>query len=829
MATIPEQLIALAVTDTLKKATKPASLTKLPWAITEGSWSEALGWSPSAFTTNPPTGTRSGFYFNTGEQSGNVGIGLKKTTGSLAAEERQFEVWLFYQGGEKPSGYQLAVITNKTSNGKVRYRLTKFVEGVATTLINTTEEFTFNENDSFYLARVGNKLEVYRRSGESLPEYIENVEDATFTKGFSGFGGNGSNPRLINFTVGALVSTVEIPLAASSGTSSSTLAMTTGASVLLGAASGSASTTLALKAQTGIKLQAASGSSSSSLALKVKLAINPLRTRERPPMRVYLLATAPSGRVYRWGEDEPGADQVFDDLADSDSVPGGYKELSATLPRKPNVDYGDMVMGTHLELFGAGQLQVGEYRLERAPRSSGDMLSMAPGAFGYQGHLADDESAQGVPISRDLADIKGPSTTRQVAVRGFGYHPESPDLSPDVSSGMPAVTSSSTGPITKPFWEMALDGGGVKIGRVRFLFSLINLLPHSADPNVNALLYSDEEDNFPSPTLVKEDFSSPNSYDISLSTPERFVLFNMYYGIGPAGSAGVQYGMRVSELAYFDDSGIATQGTWPDLGVLASNVIASALERWAPLINFTKGQYGTIRPTTFVIPHLSFKDPGPVSEWVDQSNRFELNEWGVWNKKTFYLNPRGEREGRKRWVARVAPAGLQETGPQMERLFNGVIVQYPDVDGSTRTIGPPGSGCPVTSSYLLDVDPENPVNQVEGLRRWTKISANGTTTQAGAIRIGQIFLEQARELDGSGSATLNGYVEDEHGQLWPYYCVHAGDLIRFPDASRPGWRYIVNAQRNRGERSVSIDLDAPPDSMAALLERLDVVLVGVVA
>jgi hypothetical protein len=157
----------------------------------------------------------------------------------------------------------------------------------------------------------------------------------------------------------------------------------------------------------------------------------------------------------------------------------------------------------------------------------------------------------------------------------------------------------------------------------------------------------------------------------------------------------------------------------------------------------------------------------------------------------------------------------------MDRVWNGVVVQWSDVDGSTMAIGPPGSGCRLTDERLLDTDPLNPANEVPGLRRWKKIQMRGISTSAGAVEAGVRFLEQTKLLDGSGSATLTGVVEDEHGTPWPYYYVHSGDLIEFLDSSIPGYRYIVKARRNRQARAVSVDLDAPPDDYEALLERID--------
>lgn len=210
MPTIPEQLGSLSILDSLKHAAVPGTMSNLPWQTAVGSWSEAAGWSPASFLENAPTNTRSGLYINTGKVSGNYGLGLKKTTGSLAVAARQFEVWLFYQGAAAASGYQLRVIAE--ASGKVQYKLTKWVEGTGTPLIESAKELTFAENDSFFLARVGNKLGIYHRTGEGTPELVgSEVEDTTFTEGFVGFGGNGSNPRLINLQGGALTAATAAP------------------------------------------------------------------------------------------------------------------------------------------------------------------------------------------------------------------------------------------------------------------------------------------------------------------------------------------------------------------------------------------------------------------------------------------------------------------------------------------------------------------------------------------------------------------------------------------------------------------------------------------
>jgi hypothetical protein len=193
----------------------------------------------------------------------------------------------------------------------------------------------------------------------------------------------------------------------------------------------------------------------------------------------------------------------------------------------------------------------------------------------------------------------------------------------------------------------------------------------------------------------------------------------------------------------------------------------------------------------------------------------------VWEGPLFWLHDRNAR-GNK-WRARVGPTQLEETGPQVDRLWNSIIVQYQDVDGSTRTVGPTGSGADTESAYLVDDDPENPATKAGITRR--DLLTMGVSTPEGAIEVGRRFLEQSKVLDSSGRARIVGHVQDERGVWHPYSHVRAGDQISFVDASDSSYRRIVKTDKSRSDRTCSIDLDAPPEGLQSLLERLGVVLV----
>ena len=101
----------------------------------------------------------------------------------------------------------------------------------------------------------------------------------------------------------------------------------------------------------------------------------------------------------------------------------------------------------------------------------------------------------------------------------------------------------------------------------------------------------------------------------------------------------------------------------------------------------------------------------------------------------------------------------------------------------------------------------------------------GVSTLAGATEIGRRFLVEARRFDTSGQAQIVGHCEDDRGVMHPAWQIRAGDTITFTDAADTSPRRVIKTSYSDESLTCSIDLDAPPDALAALLERLQVVLV----
>jgi hypothetical protein len=548
--------------------------------------------------------------------------------------------------------------------------------------------------------------------------------------------------------------------------------------------------------------------------------------REKPPLRVSVLVTDPSGRSNRWAADEASSENVPKGLQLSSTAPGGWEGFSCSLPRRPGVAYSDLTPFSNIYVQGAGGC-AGEFRLEDAPRESGNERNVSVRGVGHQAHLDDDKSAAEIYIDQEVSKWGEPTTQRQENLRAASFTRNDVGVSvggQDAGAASPGITFAFQRFVSglTELGEVWYNGHGVELGKVRYDFDTTS----STDTAYvdQARLSSDDLDTSSDAGTDHNQTDATNQTVTATTSGRKWAAIQSYYGGGFTGDTLSNHSWR--NVKVFGNHGLTERGTWPDIGLYASDAIAHALRSWAPLLSFTEGSTGTLTPTSFIIPQLAFADPTTCSEILRGANRFHLRDWFVWEgqrpgRPTFYYHDRGARG--KNWRARIRPAQLQETGVSAQRIWNGVIVRYQDVTGETRSVGPVGSGANTESSDLEDADPLNPANQ-KGIRRWDVLDMGGVSTPAGATEVGRRFLEEANQLDSSGQASLVGYVTDDKGVEHPAWRVRAGDTISFVDAADSSPRRVVRAAYDHDAKTCSVDLDAPPEGLAALLERLQVVL-----
>lgn len=567
--------------------------------------------------------------------------------------------------------------------------------------------------------------------------------------------------------------------------------------------------------------------------------------REAPPLRLNATIETPRGRHYRWGLDESNPENVLTEPTFSSTMPGGFENGSCVLERNPFVDYDDLTEFSTLTFEGVGGQAAGEYRLEQSPRTSGNQMAITPQAVGWQAHLQDDNAAAMIFIDQSLSSWQGPSVARQVYMLGSNWSPDGPSTATG-ASGLPALSFVITGPwdaTATPSVEAWYDSGtAAPIAKLYYAGSwntwsdgtvITPELAMSSDGSTLAvgenLAARNAGGNPLSPTVY-----APGTYRYAA------VLLKASQGATNSNS-NQQYVLNMTNLAVLGNHGLTVRGSWPatwnastgtltgGIGLLASDMITYALAKWAPMLS-TTDQTGasSITPSTFVIPQAAYTDPTTASAIVTDLTKYELQDWGVWERKTFFWYPRNARG--RRWRTRINDCQLSETGPDSTRIWNGVVVSYTDAAGVTRTVGPPGSGCDATDASLLDTDPANPANQLlqpgtsTPIRRWSLLAMGLTSTANAAIQVGAVFLKEQKLLDSSGQANLVGTAVDEHGIVHPAWMVRAGDQLAVVDASDPSYRRIVSASYTDSSKTCAVNLDAPPDGLQALLDRLGVVI-----
>ena len=400
-----------------------------------------------------------------------------------------------------------------------------------------------------------------------------------------------------------------------------------------------------------------------------------------------------------------------------------------------------------------------------------------------------------------------------------------------------ALVTSFTGAWVRAHASKAMyDAKGIPIGEVLFAWQRQTIPPSTVASPINPadgnwawgiILADDDKQTNPEITSnMSAAGPSVGTYFPPTGVGHTFASVSLSYAAA-AGADGSIYGISWTYLGIIGRSGVIVRGPLGAAGgggVLASDVVVDALKRWAPKIGYTVGPLGTIQPTSYWVPQAAYTDPTTVSAVIKDILKYELIDWAVWEGPMFYMNSWGSR-GRE-WNSRVREAQLQDAGPQVDRTFNAVVVTFTDAAGISRSVGPPGGNTQYTDPALYDPDPQN-LATMAGILRWSPPLSVNTASLQSAINAGARYLQELKQSSTSGQAQLVGYVEDlATGVEFPAWMVRAGDWIQFSDASNPSLRRIVRSSYDDTSKTNTISLDAPPDDMQALLERMDAAILN---
>jgi len=545
------------------------------------------------------------------------------------------------------------------------------------------------------------------------------------------------------------------------------------------------------------------------------------------PNRLAISVTHADGRITRWGPDEPDPIDIPADLTFSTQIPGGFKDMSCGLLRRIDGDYTDQGLFDDIRVYAPGNRTVWEGRLVQFPRSHGDGFQIVPGAVGWSANLTDDPSFREIYVDRDFGSWGPPSVQRRLSQVGVFTVADS-RVTPDNTTGQPSLETTFSGKWTaasKPLIEAWYDAHALPIGSLYYAWKK-NANVNNADANWvwTAVLSTDD---IVSAIDITANLSAagPGSGTLSATgAAKHFALLEHYYNAGPAGIDNTDFAIFWTCLAVYGTHGLTKQGTdsaTSAKGFYASDVIRDIVTRAAPELTI-----GTIDATTFVIPHLVFADPTTAENAITLVNGYHGFDWTVYDNRTF--DYRATDPTRLCWAARLSNgARLELEGETAEQVFNGVYVTYTDPSGQRKTVGPPGATADATDASLADTSSTNPVN-VHGItRRWGLFNITETTTQAGAIQIGAIWLLAHALPQRRGTLTLTGTVTHPTEGDVPVWRVRAGDYIRISDHPADVPRRIIETRYTHGTRQLTCNLDNTPYMLDAILQRFGSGLVGV--
>lgn len=545
-----------------------------------------------------------------------------------------------------------------------------------------------------------------------------------------------------------------------------------------------------------------------------------------PPDKIAIEIKTPDGQRVRLAGDEPRVENVASDVEIASEMPGGYKSLQFALGRSPQIDWSDLAPYSEVKAYLPGGTSVFEGYLDQTPDITGILnRSVNPSIVGYQAILDDNEAAQIGIIDGDISKWGEPSVQRRANSITGGY-----PLVAEVAAGFQDKGSTPPG-IMFDFRNVSnREGqnecgeqcyyGGVDIGEI--LAGFVNVGNVSSGNSSWDDILRLGKDDIISTYVNGTDLNATTTAVTTLKAPGSgykyaFVISGWVLGSGSGQMTDVHLWTTPKVIGRH---GMAYKGTWPKIGYTAKQILEYIILNFASPLTFDPN---FIDDDEFVIPQAWYGDPGPPSAAVKDVVKYSLYDWFVYNKKRFEFRKPGTYG--KFWKAYVAPSNLNEVGIDAQRVWSSVVVTYNDVDGTTRTVGPPGSGCNTESGLLEVNDPDHPAVRAGRTRR-AVLDLRGIGTPETAIAVGIRFLEEAALLNRSGSATLGGYVMDQYGVFWPASMVKAGDWISFVDSSDKGYRKIVNVNYRHKDRNAEVDLDAPATGLEALLERLQVGLIS---
>ena len=526
-------------------------------------------------------------------------------------------------------------------------------------------------------------------------------------------------------------------------------------------------------------------------------------------MSQYLAASIglSDGRVIRIGPDEDQVGDIPTSFTFQTQIPGGYGPASLVVPRPPDLYADDAKLFSDVVVYGEGMRIVYEGYVTGLPQQGEREIQLQ--LTGWSTVLDRIQNFRQIFVDRDLSKWREPSAPRRLDLLQQGA---STINGPTIGAGQSSeptlvlpVTGSGT--LRAEAWFDA--GPGLKIASL-YWKKFSGIFAGSSYSMLVGFRDSDDTISSNDQRIEPTGDTTKNDYSFVATRPTRYAY--LFAGLGSGFDTGAE--ATFEGMSVYGQHDLTPAGPRPS-GVYGSQAIAYMVGA-TPLSVLPD----SIEDSDFIIPHLSFTNDISLREAIEQINvlggRERLpNDWGVYENREFFWRTPGTY-GKTWLVSSDNLSGVRSDGPDSVLRTSGVKVNYQNEGGSSRSVGPPDSFADYETPSLLSIDSDNPAFQIPGYHT----ESVGITSQAGAINIGRVILNERNRLNWRGELELQGDVMDSEGKSYPVHRVRAGDQVIVQDDSDTRPRPINSTTYNHDNLSLTASLGAVPDTLDSLLARL---------
>lgn len=529
----------------------------------------------------------------------------------------------------------------------------------------------------------------------------------------------------------------------------------------------------------------------------------------KPPLALMAELTDARGQTYSLTPHNLSAGERPQDNSFSTELGEGFGTASFALSRRYDRDYPDLGLLNSFALVGEDGGIAYEGQVASIPRSVQEGHAIQVNAEGWMGHARRRPFTE-IYIDRDLGRWGDPSAQRRHIMiaatessNEVGTQIGFSDTGPAAAGILYTFQRFASGVVERG--EQWYYGGGSDIGEVRY-----SLDGPSTDADWLDSFYLSSNDLANATLDSGTDHNGTDATNQSLSAGgagRKYVLVVSSYG--GASTGDFPQTRRWYDIRIFGRHGLTKQGTQPNEGFYASDVMANIASRFAPKLD-TSG----IEDTTYPISHLAFHEEITPHEAFKELNRFHLWDLGVWENRTLTFRPFDLSTAD--WEVRVGENGVTADlqGDSIESTANGIVVHYRDFAGVERRITPDDD------DELADTNELLPANQ-HGEQHWTALNISRQCLEADAVQMGRAALAEFNRPKRPGSINVPGHIQDAAGHWQQAWKVRAGQTISVTNHPSDSPRLITATSYNDRSKTVSITVDNALNRLEAVFARTD--------